>query len=142
MTRSCNRKSCDGECFPISLNPDVAIKCQKCNFISKGGLRGFWRCGKLGLVKMVLIVFGIVTGMSYYQLVTNLGAIKISRRTWTRYIKLVGIVAGEHLERNRRDPSNKFGFAQIDETAFGKRLVTFLLNLNSWTYFLTCLVIR
>ena len=31
------------------------------------------------------------------------------------------MVCGESLERNRRNPANKFTNAQIDETAFGKR---------------------
>ena len=46
---------------------------------------------------------------------------KISSGTWTRYVKNVGMVLSEELERERRDPDNKYRLSQGDETAMGKR---------------------
>ena len=52
---------------------------------------------------------------------TNFGVINLGRKSWTQYIKQVGLVAGESLERNRRDPANMYDYAQIDKTAFWRR---------------------
>ena len=52
--------------------------------------------------------------------ITNFQLVAL-KNTWTRAIKDVGLVCGESLERNRRNPANKFTNAQIDETAFYKR---------------------
>ena len=76
--------------------------------------------GRIGVTKMLLLVFCIVSGISYTHLVQHLG-IDINKNTWTRYVKDVGLVCGEDLERNRRNPENKYECAQWDETAFGKR---------------------
>ena len=45
----------------------------------------------------------------------------VGRSAWTWYVQCVGLVVGEALERNRRDPAMKYSTAQYDETAFGKR---------------------
>ena len=45
--------------------------------------------------------------------------IKVSPGTWTSYVKDVGMVFSEELER--RDPANKYWLAQWDESAVGKR---------------------
>ena len=92
----------------------------ECGFLSVGGLRGFWSRGKLGVTKMLLVVYAIVSGLSYTHLVEQLG-IYINKNTWSQYVKDVGIFCGEDLERNRRDPKNQYSNAQWDETAFGKR---------------------
>ena len=47
--------------------------------------------------------------------------IRISPNTWTGYVRDVGMVLSEELERQRRDPANKFWLAQWDESACGKR---------------------
>ena len=72
------------------------------------------------MVRMVIMTFAVVTGLSWKHLVKTIG-IKISHNAWTRWIKKVGLVTAESLERNRRNPDNKYECAQIDETAFGKR---------------------
>ena len=47
--------------------------------------------------------------------------VPINKNTWTSYVKYIGMVCGESLERVRRDPGEKYYWAQWDETAFGKR---------------------
>ena len=120
MDHECHRSDCDGEGYPVALGNQVGLKCEDCGFISVGGLRGFWSKGRLGITKMVLVVYAVVTGLSYSHLVKHIG-VKINKNTWTRYVKDVGMVCAEQLERNRRDPENKYKLAQWDETAFGKR---------------------
>ena len=45
----CNRTNCAGECRPVALGETgVGLKCNTCGDVSKGGLRGFWRGGRLG----------------------------------------------------------------------------------------------
>ena len=41
--------------------------------------------------------------------------------SWTRYIKDVGLVCAEVMERDRRDPANQYSNAQADESAMGAR---------------------
>ena len=114
----CNYKDCSGKGLVIAHGDGVALKCTTCNKISVGGHRGFWRMGKLGTVMMVNIVFSIIIGFSLSQLEQF---VDINKNTWSSYIQYVGIVLGETLERNRRDPEHKYELAQWDETAFGKR---------------------
>ena len=73
----------------------------------------------MGPAKMVALVFAITAGVSYKNL-CQVG-IKISKNTWTHYLKDIGMVLSEHLERDRRDPENKYFWAQWDEVAMGKR---------------------
>ena len=114
----CNRTGCEGECRPVALGETgLGLKCNTCGEMSKGGLRGFWRGGRLGLVRMVAVVFSIITGLSYKHLGSHLG-VTMNKNTWTRYLKDLGIVLGEDLERNRR--TKKYYLAQADEVAFGQ----------------------
>ena len=92
---------------------------QGCGSVSKGGLRGFWRQGRLGVTKMLLIVFTIVGGWSRKTL--KMCGVKVNKNTWTKYIKDVGMVCAESLEKNRRYVFKKYVNAQWDETAFDKR---------------------
>ena len=73
----------------------------------------------MGPAKMVALVFAITTGVSYRSL-CEVG-IRVAKNTWTRYLKDVGMVLSEHLERERRDPENKYWYAQWDEVVMGKR---------------------
>ena len=45
--------------------------------------------------------------------------VKLNTNTWTKYLKDLGLVVGEALERDRR--TKKYFYAQADEVAFGKR---------------------
>ena len=123
MDVECNRSNCDGFCRPSALWDTVGLKCtaENCGFMSKGGRRGFWRYGRLPLVKTFAMVFCIVKGLSYKLAKAILG-LKINKNTWTKYIKDIGMVLGEDLERNRRDDNNRYALAQVDETAFGKQV--------------------
>ena len=123
MDTNCNRRGCDGECKPIAINDLVGLKCLKegCGFISKGGKRGFFRNSRITYAQMMSMMFIIVTGGSYLTVKTIL-RLKINKNTWTSYVKDVGMVVGEALERNRRDDRNRYSLAQWDETAFGKRV--------------------
>ena len=104
MDIECNRPGCKQDCFPVSLGgAKVGLKCSGCNFISKGGLRGFWRKGRIGITRMVAIVFAIVCGISL-KFVKSILGIKLNKNTWTKYVKDVGMVVAEALEKNRRDP--------------------------------------
>ena len=67
---------------------------------------------------MVLIVYCVIKGFSL-EVMNDI--MPIIKNTWTSYVKYVGMVCGEALERNRRDPAEKYDWAQWDETAFGKR---------------------
>ena len=84
----------------MALGEKVRLKCQKCGDISVGGLRGFWRMGRLGVTKMVLITFTIISGLTYVNLVQHLG-VDINKNTWTRYVKDVGLVCAEALEKSK-----------------------------------------
>ena len=114
----CNYNECSGKGVVIAHGDGVALKCTTCKKISVGGHRGFWRMGKLPTVMMVNIVFSVVNGFSLSVLEQ---VIHINKNTWSSYIQYVGIVLRETLERNRRDPEQKYELAQWDETAFGKR---------------------
>ena len=117
----CNRDGCDGvACRPIALGNEIGLKCDDCGYVSKGALRGFWSKGRLGLTKMVMVVFAVVTGMSLVQF-RKYSGVKINKNTWTRYVKDIGMVCAEDLERDRRDPNRRFWNAQYDESAFGNR---------------------
>ena len=70
----------------------------------------------------MMVVFCIATGVSYAYATKHLG-LQLNKNTWTRFVKLMGLIAGEFLEGNRQDPENKWMKAQFDETMFGKRLV-------------------
>ena len=134
MDTDCNRNNCQGQCRPVALEDTVGLKCtaEGCGAISKGGRRGFRSKGRLPLGKTIAMVHLIVTGCSYKLANTVLG-LKISKNTWTRYIKDIGMVAGESLERNRREERNQYTLAQIDETAFGKRVRHFF-NYLRWKF--------
>ena len=79
------------------------------------------------------MVYSIVMGASFKTAKTYAG-LDISKNTWTKYSKDVGLVFGERLERDRRDELNRYSLAQIDETAFGKRLSFFNSLSKSDTY--------
>ena len=51
--------------------------------------------------------------------------IKVLAGTWTSYVKDVGMILSEDLERERRDPANKYSLAQWDEVAMGKESILF-----------------
>ena len=102
------------------LMEELDSKCTKYNQFSHGGLPGFWSQGKLPLAEMVLVVFPIFTGISFVHLTRDLG-IKVSKNTWTRYMKDVDIVCGEDLEQDRWDPNCKWCNTQWDETTFIKK---------------------
>ena len=116
-TKECNRTGCIGDCEVVAQGDGVGLKCLVCNFISKGGHRSFWRMGKLPIAQMVLIVYCIILGFSL-EIINDI--VPINKNTWTSYVKYVGMVCGEALERVRRDPGHKYYWAQWDETAFGK----------------------
>lgn len=117
-TTECNREGCMGECYPIAQGDAVGLKCLVCNAVSKGGHRGFWRMGRMPTAQMVLVVYCVIRGFSL-EICNDI--IPINKNTWTSYVKYVGMVCGEALERIRRDPGEKYYWAQWDETAFGKR---------------------
>ena len=123
MDLECNRSGCDGFCRPVALGDSVGLKCtsESCGFLSRGGRRGFWRFGRLPLSKTVAMVHLIVMGVPF-KMAKIVNGLKINKNTWTKYIKDVGMVLGEDLERKRRDDNNRYALAQIDETAFGKRV--------------------
>ena len=59
---NCNMSSCGGECRPVAQAQGktyVGLKCNLCGEVSKGGTRGFWRGGRLGLgvCDMIFILF-------------------------------------------------------------------------------------
>ena len=112
---------CGGnECKPIAHGNDGGLKCPDCGRISWGGKRGLFERSKLGFVKIMLVVYCIATGLSYAYLIKHSG-IELNKNTWTKFVKMVGLLAGEFMEGNRRDPDFKWKFAQWDETAFGRR---------------------
>ena len=117
-TTECNRVGCPGQCTVVAQGDAVGLKCLVCNFISKGGHRSFWSCGRLPTAEMVLIVYCVIKGFSL-EVMNDI--MPINKNTWTSYVKYVGMICGEALERNRRDPAEKYDLAQWDETAFGKR---------------------
>ena len=119
----CNREGCGGDCRAVALNKDkeIGLKCNKCSCVSVGGFRGFWSKGKIGVTTMVLLVYAAVTGMSLVALRHIFGHDVCSKNTWTRYIKDVGLVCAEALERDRRDPANQYSNCQSDESAMGDR---------------------
>jgi len=86
----CNGMVCyDGQCFPVTLgDTKIGFKCmsEACGSISKGTI----------LSKHIGITIG--------------------KNAFICYIKDVGMVCAEALERNRRDPSKKHKNAQADET--------------------------
>ena len=97
----------------------MALKCSQCGQVSKGGEKGFWSKGKLGLVKMMIVFFSISSGFSVKHIVDHIGY-AINENTWKRIIKSLRIVSADMPERVRRDPGNKWMNMQHDETAFGK----------------------
>ena len=66
-------------------------------------------------VRMLAVVYGIACGISGTILSKHIG-ITIGKNAFICYIKDVGMVCAEALERNRRDPSKKHKNAQADET--------------------------
>ena len=73
MDVECNKSGCKGECYPIALGQKVGLKCLDCLEVSKGGLRGFWAKGKLGVTRMMSLVFGIVKGLSFPNYTDTVG---------------------------------------------------------------------
>ena len=71
--------------------------------------------GHIGMVRMLAVVYGIACGISGTILSKHIG-ITIGKNAFICYIKDVGMVCAEALERNRRDPSKKHKNAQADET--------------------------
>ena len=62
--------------------------------------------GHIGMVRMLAVVYGIACGISGTILSKHIG-IPIGKNAFICYIKDVGMVCAEALERNRRDPSKK-----------------------------------
>ena len=86
---------------------------------------------------MVLLVYSIAMG---FPLKMIREITYISSRTYTAYVKYVGTVCSDRLERSRRDPEKKYEISQWDETAFGRRKydrgnmwVKFCEALRVWT---------
>ena len=94
VDNKCTSEQCDGVVFPVALGDKCGVKCEVCNILTKGGQSGFWRMGKLGIVKMVMVTFAAVSGLSYKHLVELFG-VQINKNTWTQYIKDVGMVCAE-----------------------------------------------
>ena len=117
MDNKCEK--CPGYCSAIALEDRLGLRCDTCHTISRGGFRSFWAKGHLGISKMMALVWGIVEGFSY-QLLTKI-KIPCNKNTFTSFVKDVGLVCAEALERNRRDPNSRYLHAQADETAFGRR---------------------
>ena len=103
-TSECNHKGCTSNCNVIADGDGVALKCRSCHYVSKGANRSFWRMGKLPTVKMVMLVFAVVSGL---PLSTVHQVMDINKNTWSSFIQDVGIVSGKALERNRRDPDEQ-----------------------------------
>ena len=121
MVPSCQFTGCGGkECYPIARGNECGLKCPDCGRISWGGKRGLFEKSKLGFVKIMLVIYCIATGQSYANLTQHIG-FALNKNTWTKYVKMVGLLAGEFMEGNRRDPDFKWKYAQWDETAFGRR---------------------
>ena len=74
----------------------LGLKFDECYYIHKGVFRGLWSRGILGVSYRKLKAMGI----------------KVSPGTWTSYVKDVRIILFEKLERERRDPANKYLLAQ------------------------------
>ena len=123
--------SCTGQCVPIAMGTSVGLKCSDCGEVSKGGLRGFWRNERLGMVRLVAVIFSIVTGISYKHLKKHLG-VRLNKNTWTKYLKDLGLVVGEALERDRR--TKKYFYAQADKVAFGNASTTGAVGARRMVY--------
>ena len=118
---SCHARECNAsKCRPIALGESVGLKCDMCGYKSKGGKLGLWEGSNLGHVSLMMVVFGISCGFSFIHLTDHTG-FKLNKNTWTRFIKLIGYVAAETLEKARKDPANKWANAQFNKTAFGRR---------------------
>ena len=112
---------CGGDrCVAVAEGNSCGLKCPDCGRISKGGKRGLFARSKLGFVKIMFVVFCISTGISFAYLKDHVG-VALNKNTWTSFVKKIGLVAGEFMEGNRRDPDYKWSFTQFDETAFGRR---------------------
>ena len=59
---------------------------------------------------MMIVVCSISVEFSYKHVNEDIGA-TFNKNTWTRYIKKLGLVSAELLERVRRDPDNKWNNA-------------------------------
>ena len=64
--------------------------------------------------------YAIVNGLSYKALAEHIG-ININKNTYTKYVRDVGLVVGEALEKDRRTWGCKFRNAQSDEVSFRGR---------------------
>ena len=62
--------------------------------------------GRLPIAQMVLVVYCIICGFSL-EIINDIEP--INKNTWTSYVKYVGMVCGEALERVRRDPVGPVG---------------------------------
>ena len=58
----------------------------------KGGPKGYFRGGKNGVVEMVVLMFAVVSGISYPHLAPM--GINISKNTWTSYVKVYEFLSG------------------------------------------------
>lgn len=119
MDTKCERGECPGFGEAIALGDRLGLRCATCHSISRGGFRSFWAKGKMGIAKMIALVWGVVEGFSYQQLAKI--RIPCNKNTYTGFVKDCGNVCAEALERNRRDPDARYDHAQADETAFGVR---------------------
>ena len=56
--------SCPGQYKPVFLSDGLRLKCEECNYIHKGALRGFWSrrglgaCGICFLKAILVFIFG------------------------------------------------------------------------------------
>ena len=119
MDTKCERDDCPGYSSAIALGDRLGLRCDNCHSISRGGFRSFWTKGRMGMAKMMALVWGVVEGFSYQQL--SKIPIPCNKNTFTSFVKDCGMVCAESLERNRTDPDCKYTHAQADETAFGVR---------------------
>ena len=120
-TVECDNGTCQGSCSPISLDDDeVGLICYTCRHISVGGRRGIWRyVNGHSTIITVLLFFIAAEEMGISSARHMLG--NLSTKDWMAVLWTTGMVCGEAMERDRRNPDRRYTIAQIDETPFGTR---------------------
>ena len=114
MLPECGYTGCGGDrCVAVLVGDNCGLKCPDCGRTSIGGKRGLFARSKLGFVKIVFVVFCISTGLSFAYMKDFVG-VELNKNTWTSWVKKIGLVAGELMECNRRDPDFKWSLGQWD----------------------------
>jgi hypothetical protein len=114
-------KACCDKCPDTTLEASftdedlrrVKLKCPKCFQLSYDE---FWGNSQIDLVKQVALIFMIITGSRYKDV---LNIITVGRECFRRYVRIVESICKFTNDSHRKEV--KFKFAQIDETAIGKR---------------------